>query len=114
MTLKILKPKTNNSLILDDEFIQYCKLNNIEDVEKFAREVFNQGFTIIKYGNVPSIDVKVETKRVNVSPSQITIDPENVPEIIEKPEIVIPKSIKKQIEQEQIQNMKKKADLYDE
>lgn len=114
MTLKTLKSKANILLTLDDEFLEYCKLNNIEDIEKFAREVFNQGFTIIKYGNVPSIDIKIETKKVDVSPSQIIIDPENVPEIIEKPEVVIPKSIRKQIEQEQIQNMKKKSDLYDE
>jgi len=99
---------------LDDEFLEYCKLNNIEDIEKLAKEVFNQGFTILKYGNIPTIDVKTETKIVNVSPSQIIIKPENLPEIDEKIEVVIPKSIRKQIEQEQIQNMKKKADLYDE
>ena len=54
MTLKTSKQKENNSLILDDEFLQYCKLNNIEEIEKFAREVFNQGFTILKYGRIPS------------------------------------------------------------
>jgi hypothetical protein len=54
MTLKTSKQKENNSLILDDEFLQYCKLNNIEDIEKLAREVFNQGFTILKYGRIPS------------------------------------------------------------
>jgi len=55
MTLKILKPKVSVSLILDDEFIQYCELNNIEDIEKFAREIFNRGFTILKYGEKPQI-----------------------------------------------------------
>ena len=45
--------KKKNSLILDDEFIQYCKLNNIEDIEKYAKEVFNKGFTLIKYGDPP-------------------------------------------------------------
>jgi len=53
---------------LDDEFIRYCELNNIEDIEKFAREVFNQGFTIIKYGNNPNNftmkDYVEETKRM--------------------------------------------------
>lgn len=39
--------------MLDDEFIQYCKLNNIEDIEKFAKQVFNRGFTLIKYGSEP-------------------------------------------------------------
>ena len=40
----------NNYLILDKEFLDYCKLNNIDDIEKMARETFNQGFTILKYG----------------------------------------------------------------
>ena len=41
------------SLILDKEFIDYCLLNKIEDVEKFAKEVFVKGFTLTKYGNEP-------------------------------------------------------------
>jgi hypothetical protein len=44
------------SLILDDEFIQYCELNDIEDIEKLAKETFNRGFTILKYGSVPSVE----------------------------------------------------------
>jgi hypothetical protein len=44
---------------LDDEFLEYCRLNNIEDVEKLARETFKRGFTILKYGETPSIDVKL-------------------------------------------------------
>jgi hypothetical protein len=55
MTLKTLKPKVSGSLILDDEFIQYCKLNNIEDIDKLAKETFNRGFTILKYGAIPNI-----------------------------------------------------------
>lgn len=54
-----------NYLTLDNEFIQYCKLNNINDIEKFARNVFNQGFTIIKYGEKPMLkqqSVKEEPK----------------------------------------------------
>jgi hypothetical protein len=59
MILKTLKQKQSTSLTLDDEFLQYCKLNNIEDIEKLARETFNQGFAILKYGRVPS-GVKIE------------------------------------------------------
>jgi len=116
MTLKTLKPKANNSLILDDEFLQYCKLNNIEDIEKFAREVFNQGFTIIKYGKEPLVQNVSweETKKVGTNPSNsIGLKPDDST-VIDTPIVVVPKVIKKQAEQEQIQNMKKKADLYDE
>lgn len=108
MTSRTLKPKANISLILDDEFLEYCKLNNIEDVEKYARSVFNQGFTIVKYGKEP---LTQHILMVDVSPS--AKKPDISPEIIEH-EVVVPKGIKKQMEQDQIQNMKKKADLYDE
>jgi len=45
-------------LTLDNEFIQYCKLNNIEDVEGKANEIFKQGFTILKYGVTPNIPIQ--------------------------------------------------------
>lgn len=39
--------------MLDDEFFEYCRLNNIDDVEKLAKDTFNRGFTILKYGETP-------------------------------------------------------------
>lgn len=48
--------KKKNLLILDDEFIQYCEINNIQDIDKLAKETFNKGFTILKYGNKPNVD----------------------------------------------------------
>ena len=44
-------------LTLDNEFLQYCKLNNIDDVEKLAKETFKKGFDILKYGIAPPIHV---------------------------------------------------------
>lgn len=41
--------KQKKYLILSDEFIKYCKLNNIEDIEKHAEKVFNIGFMSEKY-----------------------------------------------------------------
>jgi hypothetical protein len=45
--------KKKSSLTLDDEFLEYCRLNNIDDVEKLAKDTFNRGFTILKYGETP-------------------------------------------------------------
>jgi hypothetical protein len=45
--------KKKNSLILDEEFIAYCELNKIQDIDKLAKETFNRGFTILKYGETP-------------------------------------------------------------
>jgi len=46
-----MKPKS--TLILDNEFIQYCELNNIKDINKTAQETFNRGFSLLKYGETP-------------------------------------------------------------
>ena len=51
--MRTLKKTESISLILDDEFLQYCEINKVEDIEKLAREVFNKGFTILKYGEIP-------------------------------------------------------------
>ena len=65
-----LKTKKNYSLILDDEFIIFCELNNIDDIEKKAQEVFKNGFTMLKYGNLKIakkkevIEIKEEKKEI--------------------------------------------------
>ena len=45
-----------NSLTLNKqtqkESTDYCKLNNIEDVDKFFQQCFKQGFDIKKYGSL--------------------------------------------------------------
>jgi radical SAM superfamily enzyme len=46
--------KKKNSLTLDDEFIKYCELNQIADIEGTAKKIFQRGFTIEKYGETPS------------------------------------------------------------
>lgn len=43
----------NNCLTLSKEFIEFCKLNGIEDVELYAKEIFNIGFNFKKYGTKP-------------------------------------------------------------
>ena len=43
-----------SSLTLDDEFLRYCELNNIKDSSKLAKETFDRGFAILKYGETPS------------------------------------------------------------
>jgi Mg/Co/Ni transporter MgtE len=47
--------KKKNSLILDNEFIQYCELNNITDMDKLAKETFEKGFSLLKYGETPKV-----------------------------------------------------------
>jgi hypothetical protein len=51
--------KKKSFLILDDEFIQYCDINNIDDIEKLAKQIFDRGFSLLKYGEVP-FEYKIE------------------------------------------------------
>ena len=99
MTLKTLKPKANNSLILDDEFLQYCELNHIEDIQKLAKETFKRGFDILKYGDMPEV-VLTPSSRKYQSNTIIPVIPMSSPNGIE----VLGK-IEKKME---------KNDLYDE
>jgi hypothetical protein len=46
--------KKKISLTLDNDFQQYCDLNNIENPEKLAKQVFNKGFSLLKYGETPN------------------------------------------------------------
>ncbi len=50
--------KKKNSLILDDEFLLYCQLNNIDNIEKLAKETFNRGFSSLKYPETPISSTK--------------------------------------------------------
>ena len=46
--------KKKTSLTLDNEFLQYCELNEIKDPEKLAKQVFDRGFSLLKYGETPT------------------------------------------------------------
>lgn len=71
--------KKKNYLTLDDEFLKYCELNQIQDTEKLAKEVFNRGFAILKYGETPT---KVSGKEKIVEKEVIREVP--VEKIVEK------------------------------
>ena len=54
--------KAKHSLTLDKEFIQYCELNKITDIDKLAKETFQKGFNLLKYGDTPVVKKKVVKK----------------------------------------------------
>ncbi len=83
MTLKMVKKYT---LTLDKEFIQYCELNNIKDIDKKAKEVFNRGFTILKYGETPS---HIKGKEVTIEKEIEKIVEVTVEKLVEVPVEVI-------------------------
>ena len=84
-----MKTKKSISLTVDKEFIQFCELNNIDDIEKLAKETFKRGFDLLKYGNIPMGELTSQDKgKVEIEvherphPLQKEIEPEK-PTIVE-------------------------------
>jgi hypothetical protein len=81
-----------NFLITDKQFeneiIEFCKLNKIEDIEKFKNDCFKTGFSIEKYGLLGDNSgktIEIQEKRVEVPVEVIR----EVEKIVEKPVEVI-------------------------
>ena len=73
----------------ENDILQYCKLNNIEDVSLFVTQCFKQGFDIKKYGflgnprNEGEKDLKTEViveKRVEI-PVEVIKEVEKIVEV---------------------------------
>ena len=88
--------KQKSSLILGKEFIQYCELNNIDDVEKLAKDTFNRGFTILKYGETPF--GKQQTK-------EVIKEVEKIVEVIKEVPVEVIKEIIKEVPVEVIKEV---------
>ena len=58
--------KKKCSLTLDNEFLLYCELNNIDDTDKLAKETFERGFSLLKYGETPTGNSTIKEKIVEV------------------------------------------------
>lgn len=89
--------KKKNSLILDDEFIQYCELNNIKNPDQLAKKIFNQGFSIEKYGETPT----------GLRPNEKIIEKEVIKEIVKEVRVEVPveKVVEKIVEIEVIKEI---------
>jgi len=83
-----------HTLILDKEFTQFCELNNITDIGKQAEETFNRGFSLLKYGEVPTGNRIKEIVEVPVEVIKEVIIEKIVEKIIEVPVEVIKEVIK--------------------
>ena len=94
--------KKKNTLILDDEFIKYCQLNNIENIDKLAKETFSRGFTILKYGETPKMGIGTK-EIIKEIPVEKIVEKEVIKEVM----ITDTEEINKLIEE----NKKLKEDL---
>jgi hypothetical protein len=99
-----------NILILDKEFILYCELNEIKDIDKLAIETFNRGFSLLKYGETPMGTSREIIKEV---PVEIIVEKEiirkvPVEKIVER-EVIVEKEIKVPYEVEVIKEIIKEV-----
>ena len=80
-------------LILDNEFLKYCEINNIIDPEILAKEIFQKGFSIVKYGEVPN-GLKGQNTIIEKEVIKEVIVEKFIDRIIEKPIEIIKEVIK--------------------
>ena len=78
---------------MGDEFLEYCELNKIGKVNKLARETFDRGFTILKYGETPSFlkgnEVIKEVEKEIIKEVEKIIEVEKPIEVIVEKEVYI-------------------------
>mgnify|MGYP003328256236 CR=1 FL=1 len=57
---------------LNNEIWDYCRVNNITNIDEFTLKLLKQGFTIEKYGSTPMV-----TTKEKIVEKIIAKDPEN-------------------------------------
>jgi len=87
-----------NSLTLDKEFLLYCEINNIKDIDKLAIETFNRGFSLLKYGETPNGNLIVNEKIIEKEVI-VEVEVEKIVEIVKEVpvEVIIEKEIIKEV-----------------
>lgn len=67
---------------LENDIMNFCKLNNIEDVNLFLIKCITDGFSIMKYGRSPLENMESENKplKIDISYDKEEIEPSRVEE----------------------------------
>jgi valyl-tRNA synthetase len=101
--------------ILNNEIWDYCRINNITNIDDFTIKLVRQGFTVEKFGATPTtiekvvekiVEVVVEKEVLVTNDSESNILNDKIMELEKKLE-----SVKKELEEEKKKN---KTDLYGE
>jgi hypothetical protein len=94
----------------ENDILQYCKLNNIEDVSLFITQCFKQGFDIKKYGflgttNIPEekiIEKEVIVEKLVEVPIEVKIIEYIDKEVIVEKRVEIPVEVIKEVPVEKV------------
>lgn len=78
---------------MDNEFIQYCELNQIKNINKLAKETFDRGFSILKFGETPSVakgrEVIKEVEKEVIKEIEVIKEVEKPIEVIKEVEKIV-------------------------
>ncbi len=88
--------KKKNSLTLDDEFVRYCEINEITDIEGTARKIFQRGFTIEKYGETPTTARGKEVEVIKEVIKEVPV--EKIVEVVKTVEVIKEVPVEKIVE----------------
>ncbi len=88
--------KKKNSLTLDDEFVRYCEINEITDIEGTARKIFQRGFTIEKYGETPTTARGKEVEVIKEVIKEVPV--EKIVEVVKTVEVIKEVPVEKLVE----------------
>lgn len=64
---------------IENDFLSFCKLNNIQDIEQFRFECFKKGYFIDKYGLLGEDD--------EIKPWEVIVEKEVVKEVVKEIEV---------------------------
>ncbi len=98
---------------LKDEIWDYCRINNISNIDEFTLKLIKQGFTIEKFGSTPvatNVIEKVVEVPVEVIKEVFVTDNTSVNKEILELQTEL-KSVKEELQKEKIKN---KKDIYGE
>lgn len=101
-----------NYLTLDKSFFEYCELNNIKDPEKLAKQIFDRGFAIIKYGETPkgfSSEPTIVEKEI-IKEIEKIVEVEKVVEKVVKVPVEVIKEVKVEVPIEVIKEVPVKVE----
>jgi hypothetical protein len=95
-----------STLTLDKEFISYCELNDIADINSLAKKTFDRGFTILKYGETPKgnfEEVVVEKEIIKEVIKEVVVEKivevpvEVIKEVIKEVKVEVPVEVIKEV-----------------
>ncbi len=118
MSLNSLTKKMTLPKQLNDEIWDYCRVNNVTNIDDFTTKLVKQGFTVEKFGATPQNNERIVEKIVEVPIEKViekevyVTNDEEVKKLTDKVSELTKEleSVKQELEVER----KKKRDIYGE